>query len=145
MAKTERVREPVSNLADPSYLIEKAAAGWRLAALEWERDLPADRKGTAEWTEEIPYGLQVSADGSRLVEDPAEIETIVLALDMIVEDCPLSSVAAEMNRRDYRMRNGRPWTPEALFTLLPRMIQMGPRLFSSNEWTTRRQRLPRVV
>ena len=33
----------------------------------------------------------------------------------------------------------------ALFTMLPRMIQMGPRLFSSEEWMTRKQRLPHAV
>jgi hypothetical protein len=64
---------------------------------------------------------------------------------MIVEDCPLSQVSTEMNRRGYRMRDGKPWSPTALFTLLPRMIQMGPRLFSSEQWMTRRQKLPRVV
>jgi hypothetical protein len=32
-----------------------------------------------------------------------------------------------------------------LFVLLPRMIQVGPRVFTSDEWSTRRQRLPRVV
>jgi hypothetical protein len=64
---------------------------------------------------------------------------------MIVEDCPLSQVSLEMNRRGYRMRDGQTWTPAALFKLLPRMIQMGPRLFSSEEWMMRRQRLPRAV
>jgi hypothetical protein len=64
---------------------------------------------------------------------------------MIVEDCPLSQVADELNRRGFYTRDGKPWTPSALFILLPRMIQVGPRVFTSDEWTTRRQRLPRVV
>jgi hypothetical protein len=87
----------------------------------------------------------ISEDGSRLVENPSETKIVILALDMIVEDCPLSQVSTEMTRRGYRMRDGLPWTPAALFTLLPRMIQMGPRLFSSEEWMTRTQRLPRAV
>ena len=64
---------------------------------------------------------------------------------MIVDDQPLSRVAEELNRRGYMTREGKPWTPSALFTLLPRMIQVGPRVFTSSEWVTRKQRLPRVV
>jgi hypothetical protein len=89
--------------------------------------------------------LQVSTDCLRLVENPTERQIIILALDMIVEDCPLSQVAEELNRRGHRTREGQTWTPGALFNLLPRMIEVGPRLFVSEEWTQRRQRLPRVV
>ena len=145
MAKKERIREAVSSLADPNYLTERAAAGWRLTALEWERDVPQEVEEPRVWSEDLPYGLRVSEDGSRLVENPSETRVVILALDMIVEDCPLSEVSAEMTRRGYRMRDGQPWTPTALFTLLPRMIQMGPRLFSSEQWMTRKQRLPRAV
>jgi hypothetical protein len=95
------------------------------------------------WTEEIPYGLRASEDGSQLVENPAEIETIILALDRIVDDLPLSQVAAEMNARGFRMRNGQPWTPTALFTLLPRMIEMSPRLFGADRWVKRKQSIQR--
>ena len=145
MAKKERLREPLASLANPNYLTERAAAGWRIAAIEWERDIPDAEAELPTWSEDIPYGMQVSGDGARLTENPTEIESIVLALDMIVEDCPLSRVSAEMNRRGYRMRDGKAWTPTALFTMLPRMIQMGPRVFSSEQWMTRRQKLPRVV
>ena len=145
MPKKERIREAVTSLANPDYLTERAAAGWRLAALEWEREVSDAGEQPREWSEDLPYGLQASEDGSRLVENPAETKIVILALDMIVEDCPLSQVSAEMLRRGYRMRDGEPWTPTALFMLLPRMIQMGPRLFSSEEWMTRKQRLPRAV
>jgi hypothetical protein len=145
MPKKERIREAVTSLANPNYLTERAVAGWRLAALEWEREIPEQVEEPGVWSEDLPYGVQVSEDGSRLVENPSETKIVILALDMIVEDCPLSQVSTEMNRRGYRMRDGQPWTPTALFTLLPRMIQMGPRLFSSEEWMTRKQRLPRAV
>jgi hypothetical protein len=78
----------------------------------------------------------------RLVGDPVEIESIVRALDLIVEDCPLSRVADRLNERGLRTRDGEAWTAPALFQLLPRMIQVGPRLFSSEEWLSRRARLP---
>ena len=84
-------------------------------------------------------------DCTGLVENPREGEIITIALDMIVEDRPLSRVAAALNERGFTTRAGRDWTPSDLFTLLPRMIQVGPRLFTSEKWMLRRQRLPRVV
>jgi Recombinase len=97
-----------------------------------------------EWVEEIPYGLRVSDDCTRLVGNPVEIEIIVRALDLIVEDCPLSQVAERLNQGGYRRRDGELWTPTALFELLPRMIQVGPRLFSTDQWMKRRVRLPKA-
>jgi hypothetical protein len=146
MAKNVRIREPLTGSPTLEYLNERMGAGWKLVALEWEK--PAELGVAAieeKSAEEIPYGLQVSADCLRLVENPAERQIIILALDMIVEDCPLSKVADELNRRGHRMRDGQIWTPGALFNLLPRMIEVGPRLFVSEEWMHRRQRLPRVV
>ncbi|MBZ5581766.1 MAG: recombinase family protein [Acidobacteriia bacterium] len=143
MASKECVREPMEGLPAAEYLNERVQAGWKLVALEWERETETGRR--TEWSEEIPYGLQVSPDCARLVQNPGEIEIIVLALDMIVEDCPLSRVADELNNRGYETRRGERWTPTALFNLLPRMIQIGPKLFVSEEWASRRQRLPRMV
>lgn len=147
MPNTERVRDSVSVLPGLDYFSQRLQAGWSLVALEWERrtegaqPLPAgEARG---WSEEIPYGLRVSDDCTRLVESPPEMETVVLALDRIVDDCPLSQVAEELNRRGYRTRESSAWTPGALFQLLPRMIQMGPRLFGSEQWQTRRARIPR--
>ncbi len=146
MAKNVRIREPLTGSPTLEYLNERMGAGWKLVALEWEKPAERDMPATVEKSaEEIPYGLQVSADCMRLVENPAERQIIILALDMIVEDCPLSKVADELNRRGHRMRDGQVWTPGALFNLLPRMIEVGPRLFVSEEWMHRRQRLPRVV
>lgn len=151
MPEKQRTHEIVNGLPSLEYLSERVQAGWRLVGLEWEREAPAGSAGVASpaaslrWSEEIPYGLRVSDDCSRLEEAPAELEIITIALDMIVEDRPLSRVAEELNTRGYRMRDGNPWGPGALFQLLPRMIQIGPQLFSSERWATRRQRLPRVV
>jgi hypothetical protein len=145
MPKTDRVREPLTALPTLEYLIQRIESGWRLVALEWERESGAGTPEPPEWTEEIPYGLQVSEDCTGLVESPGETEIIILALDMIVEDCRLSRVADELNKRGYRTRAGKSFTPTDLFRLLPRMIQVGPRVFSSQEWMTRRARLPKVV
>jgi hypothetical protein len=148
MPAKERIREPLAALARPDYIEERIKAGWRLAAIEWEREVSepaAPGQAPQSWIEDIPYGLQVSDDATQLIGNPAEVEIIVLALDMIVDDCPLSRVADELNLRGYRTREGVPWTSGALFRLLPRMIDVGPRVFNSQEWLTRRQRLPKVV
>jgi len=146
MARKERIHEPIAGLVRPTYLEERIKAGWQLVGLEWEREVaePAAAKPPG-WVEQIPYGLQVSDDCTQLVANPAEVEVVILALDMIVEDCPLSRVADELNRRGYRTRLSDSWTPTALFNLLPRMIAVGPRVFNSEEWMTRRERLPKVV
>lgn len=145
MPKNVRIREPLSGSPTLEYLNERMAAGWKLTALEWEKPAESHITPNEEKVEEIPYGLQVATDCLSLVENPTERQIIILALDMIVEDCPLSRAAEELNRRGLRQRDGQTWTPGALFNLLPRMIEVGPRLFVSEEWTQRRQRLPRVV
>jgi hypothetical protein len=146
MAQKERIREALSGLPTLEYLLERVEAGWKLVAIEWEREAAGAPLATHEFAvEEIPYGLRVSDDGAGLVASEAERQIVITALDMIVEDCPLSRVADELNRRGHTTREGTPWTPSALFTLLPRMIQVGPKVFRSEEWVTRKQRLPRVV
>jgi hypothetical protein len=143
MAKKERIRESLTGLPTLEYLTSRIELGWRPSAIEWERDILPEGADHATWREEIPYGLQVSDDCTGLIYNPAEREIITIAIDMVVDDQPLSRVAAELNKRNYRTRAGREWTPSDLFSLLPRMIQVGPKLFTSEEWTARRQRLPR--
>lgn len=146
MARKERIRESLTALPTLEHILERVDAGWKLAALEWERETEAAPVTEHEGVfEQIPFGLKVAEDCNGLVENPFEKQIIITALDMIVEDCPLSQVADELNRRGFSTREGKPWTPSALFVLLPRMIQVGPRVFASDEWTARRQRLPRVV
>jgi hypothetical protein len=150
MPKLERTRETLNGLPSLEYLARKVNEGWQLVGLEWQREVAgSDPEAPAtelhQWTEEIPYGLRVSDDCSRLVESPPELEILTIALDRIVEDCPLSRVADELNLRGYRTRQGSPWTPPALFNLLPRMIQVSPKLFKSEQWTSLRKKLPKAT
>lgn len=59
-------------------------------------------------------------------------------LAMIVEDRPLSQVAAGLNAKGFRTREGRDWTQTAIFYMMPRLIQTAPQIFSSGEWRHRR-------
>ena len=148
MNRKERVRETMIALPTLEHLVDRVEAGWKLVALEWEREAasaPAGNLEPSQVVQAIPYGLRVSDDCAGLVESPSEQQIVITALDMIVDDRPLSEVAAELNRRGHTQRDGQPWTPTALFVLLPRMIEIGPRLFTSSDWATRKERLPRVV
>jgi hypothetical protein len=109
MANKERIREPLSGLPTLEHLVERVEAGWKPVAIEWEREARGAALATNEHEmEEIPYGLRVSDDGTGLVASESERQIVIIALDMIVEDCPLSQVADELNRRgndDVRLRD----------------------------------------
>jgi hypothetical protein len=139
MAKVERIREMLSGPLDPERVRQRAAAGWRLAVVEWEREVQGTEARPA--TEEIPYGLRVGDDCSHLVENPAETQALIRMLDGIVQDQPFSKVADELNLGGFRTRSGSKWEAVTVFNMLPRLIQVGPRIFSSEEWQERKKHL----
>jgi hypothetical protein len=139
MAKTERVREGVTSPPGPDYWKHRLDAGWRLSAVEWEREIEVER--TQEQAEEIPYGLKISADCARLEVNKPERDALMLMLELIVQDRALSQVAHELNERGFRTRRGLEWSSTQIFNLLPRMIEVGPRVFSEEDWAARRRRL----
>ena len=144
MAKVERLREELANPPAPDYWGRMAESGWRLAAVEWTREVSAE-SGSSEPSEEIPYGLQIADDCVHLEPNPAEREALLFMVELIVQDRGLMQVAAELNQRGFRTRRGAEWSAPAVFNLLPRMIEVGPHVFSQSEWAARRQRLFRAV
>jgi hypothetical protein len=141
MAKLERVRDFVTAQPPAQYFADKAAEGWRLVAVEWERGTSA----AGPPVEEVPFGLRVASDCKRLEEDPAELEVLLLMMETIVQDEPLSQAAKVINDRGHRSRDGEKWTPQKLFYLLPRLIEVGPRLCTSEQWVERRKHLFNVA
>ena len=141
MAKLERVRDFVTAAPAAEYYREKAAEGWRLVAIEWERGSGA----AAIPVEDVPFGLRVASDCKRLEEHPDEVQVLMLMMEVIVQDGPLSEAAKAINGRGLRTRDGARWTPQALFYLLPRLIEIGPRLCTSEEWVERRKHLFNVA
>jgi hypothetical protein len=143
MPKQEHLRELVNRDLDPEHVRARLEAGWSMVAVEWQReakDLGENGNGIRE---EVPYGLQVGNDCVHLVDNPREREALVLMMDLIVQDHPLSHVARELNLRGYRTREGGPWSQISVFNLMPRLVEAGPRIFSSEEWEARRKRLIR--
>jgi len=141
MARVERIREVVTGSVDLEYMKQKTEAGWKLVAMEWRREIAGDDRQESVIVEEIPYGLRVASDCSRLEEDPAEKAVLMRMMELIVQDHPVSAVATELNKSGLRTRSGNYWTPVSVFNMLPRLIEVGPRIFSSEEWESRRDRL----
>jgi hypothetical protein len=145
MAKIERMREEVSMPPAAEYWRRMTEAGWRLAAVEWTRDRPSAEPAPTVPSEEIPYGLQIADDCVHLDVNPSEREALLSMVELIVQDRTLTQVAAELNQRGFRTRRGTEWSPPAVYNMLPRMIDVGPRVFSQTEWADRRKRLFRAV
>jgi hypothetical protein len=145
MSKLQRVREVPPGPLSQEYVSQKAKEGWKLTAVEWEREVEEASAEPVALSEEVPYGLRVSPDCSHLEENATERQALVLMMDMIVQDAALSLVAEELNRKGFRTRAGANWTPGSVFDMLPRLIQVGPRIFSSAEWSARTRHLFRMA
>ncbi len=145
MARVERIREVVTGTIDLEYVRQKTEAGWKLVAMEWRREIAGDETKEAVLVEEVPYGLRVADDCSHLEDDPQERNVLVQMMELIVQDYSITSVANELSKRGLRTRSGNPWTPVSVFNILPRLIEAGPTIFSSNDWETRRERFTKMV
>ena len=143
---TQRLRDVLAGSPTLEYLNHMSSSGWKLIALEWERESesPGSESPQPAMQEiEVPYGMQISEDGWHLTENAAENRVLMSAINMIVDDSPMSGVADELNRQGFRTRRGAKWTAAAVFDLLPRMIEAGPGIFTKEEWANRRPRVMR--
>jgi len=140
MKKTERMRQTVSSPLSDADLQKQAEQGWRMVAVEWEREVETagDRSPV-----EVPFGLRIAPETQQLEEDPHERDTLFQMMDLVVQEGSYTRIAEELNRRGLRTRQGDRWTPVSVFEMLPRLIEVGPRLFRSAEWENRRQTVPR--
>jgi Recombinase len=134
----ERVRQEVPASFGADEITQRAEQGWKLVAVEWERE----RNDDASHAEDVPFGLRISADAQRLEENPTEQEILRLMMELTVQDGPYSAIAEELNRRGHRTRQGTRWTAVSVFQMLPRLIEVGPKIFASSDWQQRRQHFP---
>jgi hypothetical protein len=148
MAKQERIRESIEGTLDPEYLKQRERAGWRLIALEWQRETEEAAASPAPQpeprAEEPPFGVRVAGDCDHLEENPAEMQFLLTMMELIIQDISIVKVAEELNRRGYRTRKGSEWGPVAVFNMLPRLIELTPRIFATEEWIERRKHLSLV-
>lgn len=138
----ERIREALTGPATLDYFVGRLNQGWKLAAVEWERETAssaANVSGTPG--EEAPYGFKIASDCLHLEPNAGEVQVLLLILEEIVRDRRFSQIADELNLQGMRTRNGGKWTSAAVFNLLPRLIEAGPRLLKSEDWRERRSRV----
>ena len=144
MAHFERIRDVVSGPFNPEVIRQRTAAGWQMVSIEWRRELPESEAPTpGAFNEDIPYGLRISDDCQRLEVDPVENRTLMLMMELLVQDFSYSSIVSDLNEKGFRQRDGLPWSRVAVFNMIPRLIEVGPRFFNSEEWEKRRQRFAR--
>jgi hypothetical protein len=148
--KIDRIREKITILPTSVYLSKMHDAGWSLVALEWEREIEVSGKAEEPaapevGSEEIPFGLRIAVDGRYLEDDPLETQTLKFLAEMIVQDISFSGMADALNIREYRTRDGHPWSAARVFKLIPRLIDVAPRLLSGSEWESRKQQLSKVA
>lgn len=148
MAKLERIREVVKGPLDSDYIRKRQDDGWRLVGVEWEVEWEresdaanAAAPGSDSNVVDAPFGFQVAGDGEHLEEKPAEMEFLLSMMELIIQDISISKVADELNRRGFRTRGGKEWGPVAIFNMLPRLIELTPRIFSNEQWIERRKHL----
>lgn len=89
-------------------VLQQAPTGDRLAAVT--RDLARPRGGKP------PYGYR--ARGGQLIPHPGEQAIIAAALDMRADGLTLRAIGARLDRLGYTTRQGRPWQPSAVASLL---------------------------
>jgi hypothetical protein len=141
MAYFERIRDVISGPFSTEIMRQRTAAGWQLVSLEWRREVPeSEAAAHGALSEDIPYGLRISDDCQRLEVDPVEDKALMLMMELLVQDFSYSSIVSDLHEKGFRMRDGKPWTRVALFKMMPRLIEVGPRMFSTNEWQKVRQR-----
>jgi hypothetical protein len=144
MAYFERMRDVVSEPFSLEVVQQRRAAGWQLVAIEWRRELPDEEAPTeGAFADEIPYGLRVSDDCRRLEVEPREHQALMLMMELLVQDFSYSSIVSDLNEKGFRQRNEMPWTRVSVFNMMPRLIEVGPRMFSSEEWERRRMKMTR--
>jgi hypothetical protein len=144
MTRTERVREAFDRPLDLNYLRERERAGWRLVGLEWEREIESDDAHKHKPLAEAPFGTQISGDCEHLEDNPPEMQFLYSMMELIIQDISLTKVAEELNKKGFRTRKGTEWGPVAVFNMLPRLIEVTPRILASEEWVERRKRLTLV-
>ena len=137
MAQFERIRDVISGPMSPEIIQQRSAAGWQMVSIEWRRELPdSETPSEGAYGEDIPYGLRISDDGLRLEVHPYENKALMLMMDLLGQDFSYSSIVSDLNEKGFRTRTGKPWSRVAVFNMMPRLIEVAPRLFASEEWKT---------
>lgn len=145
----QSIRDVVTGELTLDYFAKRAAAGWKIASIEWVQESEDDKTATKispvqTQSTQIPYGLKVGEGGLRLEENPLETTVLLLILEQIVKEKRIQEIARELNLQGYSTRDGRDWSASDVFNLLPRLIEAGPALLKSAAWLQLRPAIQRA-
>ncbi|HXW18127.1 MAG TPA: recombinase family protein [Candidatus Acidoferrales bacterium] len=132
----ELFREVLNGSLDPEHVRKMRDDGWSPRAIEWQR-AARETSETKAPQADIPFGLRIAADCTRLEENPAEMRILFVMMEMVVQDASLTRMADELNRRGYKTRDASDWTPLKVYNVFPRLVEVSPRIFSDQAWTSR--------
>ena len=134
MAFYERMRDVVAGPYSAEAIRQRQSAGWQMVSIEWRREIPeAEARTKTSGGEDIPYGLRLSDNCAWLEVDPRENAVLVQMMELLGHDFSYASIVSDLNERGLRQRDGSPWTRVAVFQMMPRLIEVGPRLFAADE------------
>ena len=147
MAYVERIRDMIAQPLLEEIVRQRTAGGMAPGFAGMAPGAAGCRSAhrSGAFPEDIPYGLRISEDCKRLEVDPNENQALLQMMEMLVQDFPFSAIVSDLNEKGFRTRDGRRWSPVAIFNMIPRLIEVGPRLFSTEEWEVRRQKFARMT
>lgn len=146
MKRIERIRKAQFDSNEAMQLMQE---GWRLTSVEWEREVDApgaiDPAPSEGQFEELPYGLRVAQDCHHVEQDPHEMQALNTLTELIVQDATLTRMADELNRRGFKPRQAAKWNALMIYNLLPRLIEVTPRIFAEDQWKSRRPQIAAIA
>ena len=137
------IRDIISGPLTLDYFNQRTAKGWIISAVEWRKPLTKESETPAPEmdVQEVPYGQHIAQDCGHLVDDAFEMDVLLFIYERVVSGWPPTELAAELNNHGYRTRRGSLWTASAVFDLLPRLIELSPKLQAQPDWPSRRAQL----
>ena len=140
---SERIRDVISEQLTLEYFHQRTSAGWVVAAVEWVKPSDSTEAANAEQIqlEEVPYGQRIARDCGHLTDDSYEMGVLLFIYEKVVSGWRPTQIASELNLRGFRTRTAAHWTPTAVFDLLPRLIELSPKLQNRPDWPSRRAKL----
>ena len=142
-----RIRDLVSEPLTLDYFQQRQRDGWILAAVEWVKESTGEHESGRPASaghpglEDLPYGYRIADDCAHLTRDEREMEAIEIIFEKVVAGWRPTEVAEELNSRGFRTRQKKLWTPGTVFELLPRLIELSPKLLKRPEWPMKRKGL----
>jgi len=141
-----RIRDLVSEPLTLDYFQQRQRDGWILAAVEWVKESTGEHESGRPAAghpglEELPFGYRIADDCAHLIRDEQEMEAIEIIFEKVIAGWRPTEIAEELNSRGFRTRQKKLWTPGTVFELLPRLIELSPKLLKRPEWPMKRKSL----